>query len=59
MLLVEEKGIILTVGGEDENGNLLDSCEIYNYSGNTWKILNTLNNKGKNVGICKFTKDNR
>lgn len=30
MVLIAEKGVILAVGGEDENGNLLDSCEIYN-----------------------------
>lgn len=56
MIMVEEKGIILAVGGEDENGNLLDSCESYNFQDNQWKMLNSLNNKGKNIGLCKFIK---
>jgi hypothetical protein len=30
MIYVEERGCVLAVGGEDENGNLLDSCESYN-----------------------------
>jgi hypothetical protein len=29
MITIIERGIILAVGGEDESGNLLDSCEAY------------------------------
>ena len=47
MVLIEEKDVVLVVGGEDENGNLLDSCEIYNTQDNQWKVLNSMNNKGK------------
>lgn len=24
-----------------------------------WRVINTLNNKGKNLGLCKFTRDVR
>lgn len=30
MIYIEEKRIVLVVGGEDENGNLLDTCELFN-----------------------------
>ena len=59
MVLVEEKSMIIIVGGEDENGNVLDSCEIMNIKENSWKVFSSLNNKGKNLGLCKFTKENR
>ena len=58
MITIIERGIILAVGGEDESGNLLDTCEAYILQDNTWKIINTLNNKGKNLGLCKFNKVN-
>jgi Kelch motif len=54
MLLVEDKQLLLVVGGEDENHNILDSCEAYSLQENQWRVLNTLNNKGKNLGLCKF-----
>ena len=58
MIAVIEKGMILTIGGEDESGNLLDTCEAYIVQENNWRIINTLNNKGKNLGLCKFTRIN-
>ena len=54
MILVEEKQMILVVGGEDENNNVLDSCEAYSLQEGQWRVLNTLNQKGKNLGLCKF-----
>ena len=29
MIALIEKGMILAVGGEDESGNILDTCEAY------------------------------
>lgn len=55
MIYMEEKDIVLAVGGEDENGNQLDTCELYNCGDNSWRMLNTLNNRVKNAGLCKFT----
>lgn len=53
-----EKGTVLVVGGEDGSGALLDSCEIYKRSDPTsWKPFASLNNRGKNVGLCKFSED--
>jgi N-acetylneuraminic acid mutarotase len=43
MIYIEEKDLVLAVGGEDENGNLLDSCESFNVKDKLWKMLNTLN----------------
>lgn len=37
--------------------NLLDSCELYNKEDKTWKMLNTLNQRSKNIALCKFSKD--
>ena len=54
MIIVEEKQMILAVGGEDENCNLLNSCESYSTQDNQWKVLNTLNNPGKQMSLCKF-----
>ena len=59
MIYIDNKNLIFTVGGEDENGNLLDSCEVYTTNDNHWKMLNTLNYKGKNLGLCKFIKENK
>ncbi len=55
MIYIEEKDQVLAVGGEDENGSLIDSCESYSVREGTWKMLNTLNQRTKNVGLCKFT----
>ena len=54
MIYLEEKKQIVVVGGEDEAGNLLDSCEIMSMKDNNWNVMNNLNNKGKNLGLCKF-----
>lgn len=43
MIHIEEKRLVLAIGGEDENGNLLDTCEVYSRQDKTWKMLNTLN----------------
>ena len=59
MIHVEEKGMILAVGGEDENGGLLDSCEMYNTVDNNWKMLNSLNYRSKGVCLCKFVLENK
>ena len=59
MIYIEEKNIILTVGGEDLHLNQLDSCEVLDLSDNKWRFLNTLNNKGKNIGLCKFIKETK
>eukprot|EP00347_Sterkiella_histriomuscorum_P023731 403333576 len=59
MIYIEEKRFVLVVGGEDENNNLLDSCELYNRSDKSWKMLNTLNQRGKNISLCKFVKDKK
>jgi hypothetical protein len=29
MIAIIERGMMLVVGGEDESGNLLDTCEAY------------------------------
>jgi hypothetical protein len=55
MILLEEAKAVLAVGGEDENGNLLNSCEFYSLADNNWKTLNSLNNPGKGISLCKFT----
>lgn len=57
MILVEEIGTILAVGGEDENGNHLDSCEQLKLFENQWKVMSSLNNKGKNISLCKFIRN--
>ena len=54
MIFIEEKNLVLVVGGEDENQHLLDSCESFNLNEGQWKMLNTLNQRTKNVGLCKF-----
>jgi len=54
MIMIEEKQIILAVGGEDENGNLLNTCEAYNLFENQWKVLNSLNHPGKGMSLCNF-----
>jgi hypothetical protein len=59
MILIEEKGQMLVVGGEDDQGNLLDQCEILDVKENVWRSFSALNNKGKQIGLCKFTKDNK
>lgn len=59
MIYVEEVGHILVAGGEDENGGLLDSCEILNKYDVEWKTLNSLNCKAKNVGLCKFVVESK
>lgn len=43
MIYISEKKFVLVVGGEDENSNLLDSCELYSKQDKSWKMLNTLN----------------
>lgn len=50
---------MLAVGGEDENGNLLDSCESYGVREQTWRMMNTMNQRSKNVGLCKFSSGSR
>ena len=57
--IIEEKGLIMAVGGEDGHGNLLDKVEIYSVEKNMWKVLNCLKNPGKNMGICKFLKQSK
>ena len=47
------------MGGEDENSNLLDSCELYSLSEKSWRMLNTLNQKAKNISLCKFVKEKK
>ena len=47
MIAIPEKGMVLVVGGEDESGNLIDSCEAYFTQENTWRIITALNNKAK------------
>jgi len=59
MIYIEERGCVLAVGGEDENQGLLDSCESFNVQDQAWKMLNTMNQKSKNVGLCKFVRDGR
>ncbi len=59
MIYIEEINCVLAVGGEEENQNLIDSCEMYNIQDQQWKMLNTLNQRVKNVGLCKFVKDGR
>ena len=59
MIYIEEKSMVLAVGGEDENNGLLNSCELLNLNDNSWKMLNALNYPGKNLGLCKFSKDNK
>lgn len=54
MIAIEERGIILALCGQDESGNLLDTCEAYFDQEKNWRIFNTLNFKGKNIGLCKF-----
>lgn len=54
MISIEEKKMVLAVGGEDENGNLVDSCEAFSIPENQWKVLNTLNTPGKLMSLCKF-----
>lgn len=58
MITIPEKAMILAIAGEDESGNLLDTCEAYFVQENAWRIISTLNNKGKNLGLCKFVKVN-
>ena len=43
MLLIEEKGMILAVGGDDGQGNMLDTCEAFSFSDNQWRTLNQMN----------------
>ena len=59
MIYVDEKNGFLTVGGENENGSLLDSCEFYSKAEKQWKVVSTLNFKGKNLGLCKFSRESR
>lgn len=59
MIYIEEKRFILVVGGEDENSNLIDSCELYSMGDKSWRMLNTMNQKGKNMGLCKFSKEKK
>jgi hypothetical protein len=54
MIYIEETGQVLAVGGEDENGGLLDSCELLNLSEGNWKMLNSLNYRNKQLSLCKF-----
>lgn len=56
MITVEEKNLILLVGGEDQNMNLLSDCEAYSLSKNKWITINPLNQQGKNLSLCKFEK---
>jgi len=58
MVTIIEKSMTLAIGGEDESGNLLDTCEAYFMHENSWRIINNLNNKGKNLGLCKFVRSN-
>ncbi|CDW79004.1 kelch motif family protein [Stylonychia lemnae] len=59
MIYIDEKRQVLAVGGEDENSNLLDTCELYSMSEKQWRMLNTLNQRGKNISLCKFVKDKK
>ena len=59
MIFIEEKHCVLAVGGEDENQGLLDSCESFSLADRQWKMLNSLNQRCKNVGLCKFVRDGR
>jgi N-acetylneuraminic acid mutarotase len=34
MIFIEEKNRVVVVGGEDESGNMLDSCEIISLKDN-------------------------
>jgi len=54
MIAIEERGLVLALCGQDESGNLLDTCEAYFEQDKNWRIFNTLNFKGKNLGLCKF-----
>ena len=57
ILYIDEMDAALVVGGENESGSLLDSCEILKFKDKKWKQICSLNYKGKNLGICKFVKD--
>jgi hypothetical protein len=54
MIAIEERGMVLAICGQDESGNLLDTCEAYFDQEKNWRIFNTLNYKGRNIGLCKF-----
>ena len=59
MVFVEEKGMVFVVGGSDEKGFELESCESMLLKENQWKAFSSLNTAGKNLSLCKFAKENR
>ena len=59
MLYITEQHQALALGGADENNDYLDSCEVYSLKDNSWKLMNTMHQKGKQLGLCKFVKEGK
>jgi N-acetylneuraminic acid mutarotase len=57
MVYIDELEAVLAVGGVNDTGSLLDSCELLVFKNKKWKIIGSLNYKGKNLSLCKFVKD--